>query len=110
VLTAVGYVRHRREAAYGLQPFRDPPSPISPLNGAMTMGHFLLHRPVARRPGPRTISPKTSSAARGVSTGVTSRRTGGRVREVDQTVEDHGTRPKEPGLVLASWVKGLVYP
>jgi hypothetical protein len=36
-------------------PFRDPSS-ISPLNGAMTTGHFLLHRPVARRPAQQSRS------------------------------------------------------
>jgi hypothetical protein len=58
-----------------LYAFRNPSSSISPLNGAMTMGHFLLHRPMARRP-----AQEGCSAARGVSTGVTSRRTGGRAR------------------------------
>jgi len=96
VFSVVRPVRHRREADYGLQPFRDPSSSISTLKGMMAMGHFLLHRPVTRRPSPRIISPKTSSAARGVSTGVTSRRTGGRVRGVDQAVEGHETRPNIP--------------
>jgi len=82
-------------------PFRDPPS-ISPLNGAMTMGHFLLPRPIARRP-----AQQSRSAARGVSTGVTSRRTGGRARQVGQAFAAHEPRPSDPGLVLASWVKGL---
>jgi hypothetical protein len=44
------------------------------------MGHFLLHRPVARRPG------CARSAARGISTGVTSRRTGGRAVDGGQPV------------------------
>jgi hypothetical protein len=43
-------------------------------------GHFLLPRPVARRPA------LGRSAARGVSTGVTSRGTPGRARKVGQTV------------------------
>ncbi len=62
------------------KPFRDPSS-ISPLNGATTMGHFLLHRPMARRP-----AQEGCSAARGISTGVTSRGTPGRAREVGQAV------------------------
>jgi predicted nucleic acid-binding protein len=83
-------------------PFRDPSSSISPLNGAITMGHFLLPRPIARRP-----AQESRSAARGVSTGVTSRRTGGRARQVGQAFAAHEPRPSDPGLVLASWVKGL---
>ena len=44
-------------------------------------GHFLLQRPIARRPGLAACS-----AARGVSTGVTSRGTPGRARQVGQPV------------------------
>jgi hypothetical protein len=45
---AVGYLEHLLPRPHP-KPFRDPSS-ISPLNGARKMGHFLLHRPVARRP------------------------------------------------------------
>jgi hypothetical protein len=76
---AVGYLEHLLPRPHP-KPFRDPSS-ISPLNGARKMGHFLLHRPVARRP-----AQEDRSAARGISTGVTSRRTGGRAHEVGQTV------------------------
>ena len=44
-------------------------------------GCFLLHRPIARRP---TVAGR--SAARGISTGVTSRGTPGRTRQVGQPV------------------------
>ena len=44
-------------------------------------GRFLLHRPIARRP---TLAGR--SAARGISTGVTSRGTPGRTRQVGQPV------------------------
>jgi len=43
-------------------------------------GCFLLHRPMARRPG------LARSAARGISTGVTSRGTPGRAVEGGQSV------------------------
>ena len=97
---AVGYLERLLPRPHP-KPFRDPSS-ISPLNGATTMGHFLLHRPVARRP-----AQQSRSAARGVSTGVTSRRTGGRARQVGQAFAAHEPRPSDPGLVLASWVKDL---
>jgi len=44
-------------------------------------GRFLLHRPMARRP-----TAAGRSAARGISTGVTSRGTPGRTRQVGQPV------------------------
>jgi len=65
-------------------------------------GYFLLLRPIARRP-----AQESRSAARGVSTGVTSRGTPGRARQVGQAFAAHEPRPSDPGLVLASWVKGL---
>jgi hypothetical protein len=65
-------------------------------------GYFLLPRPMTRRP-----AQEGCSAARGVSTGVTSRRTGGRVRQVDQAPAVNEPRPTDLGLVLALWVKGL---
>ena len=73
-------------------------------------GYFLLLRPIARRP-----AQESRSAARGVSTGVTSRGTQdspsgadpGRARRVGQAFAAHEPRPSDPGLVLASWVKGL---
>jgi hypothetical protein len=65
-------------------------------------GYFLLLRLIARRP-----AQESRPAARGVSTGVTSRGTPGRAREVGQAIAAHEPRPSDPGLVLASWVKGL---
>ncbi len=38
---------------------------------------------------------------------MTSRGTPGRAREVGQAFAAHEPRPGDPGLVLASWVKGL---
>lgn len=61
-------------------PFRNPSSSVSPLQG-LTTGRFPLQRPMARRP-----AQGSRSAARGVSRGVTSRRTGGRARQVGQAV------------------------
>jgi hypothetical protein len=54
---------------------------FQPLKRTMMTGHFLLQQPMARRP-----AQESRSAARGISTGVTSRRTGGRARQVGQAV------------------------
>ena len=62
-------------------PFCRASSCISPRRVNRMTGCFLLHRPIARRP---TLAGR--SAARGISTGVTSRGTPGRTRPAGQPV------------------------
>jgi len=62
-------------------PFCRASSCISPRRVKRMTGGFLLHRPIARRP-----TRAGRSAARGISTGVTSRGTPGRTRQAGQPV------------------------
>jgi hypothetical protein len=66
--------------AFLMLPFRSASSFISPRRVKPMTGCFLLPRPMARRPG------LARSAARGISTGVTSRGTPGRAVEGGQPV------------------------
>jgi hypothetical protein len=62
-------------------PFCNTSSSISPRRVKLMTGCFLLHRPMARRP---TLTGR--SAARGISTGVTSRGTPGRAFQGGQPI------------------------